>query len=228
MELCIECGASNEFSKAMKKRKKRGDRRCVSCSMRDAVPENMLARRVARRMQSTKARDYLPGHQGRIFEVFFCESQDWLLSASEDGIAAVWDIASNSSIARLEHDVNNEVLRCDWGPDGRLAFTGGADGKAKVWRLSSSSSSVSPLQSSCVGTIVHDVVAGDGDTQLYACHYLPSQSGLLTGGDHVVKLWDVEVAGQSGSGSRGLKWQASLSQGGSYNLGGVAKNPDQQ
>jgi WD40 repeat protein len=196
--------------------------------MRDAVPENKLARRVTHRMQSTKARDYLPGHQGRVFEVSFCESQDWLLSASEDGTAAVWDIASNSSIARLEHDVNNEVLRCDWGPDGRMAFTGGADGTAKVWRLSSSSSSESPLQSSCVATIVHDAEAAVGDTQLYACHYLPSQSGLLTGGDHVVKLWDVEVAGQSGSGNRGLKWQASLSQGGSYNLGGVAKNPDQQ
>jgi WD40 repeat protein len=226
MELCIECGASNDFSKAMKKRKKRGSRRCQSCSISDAVPENMLARQVTRRLHSTSKREYLPGHPGRIFEVSFCESHDLLLSASEDGTAGVWDLDSGSAVARLEHDVNNEVLRCDWGPEGRVAFTGGADGKAKVWHLSPSLSNPS-----CAATIVHDAEAADGDIQLYACHYLPSQRALLTGGDHVVKLWDVEVAGQSRSGAdkdQGLKWQASLTQGGSYNLGGAAKNPDEQ
>eukprot|EP00884_Botryococcus_braunii_P014265 jgi/Botrbrau1/2283/Bobra.101_2s0106.1 len=87
---------------------------------------------------------FIPGHQGRVFDLAFAPGSSSLLaSAGEDDCALLWQLDEESSEYELaatlgglpEAGHNDAVLRLNWSPDGRLIATASADGKVWVWKV---------------------------------------------------------------------------------------------
>ena len=59
----------------------------------------------------------------------------WVLTASLDRTAKLWDAASGKLITSLEHQ--NAVLRAVFSPDGAWILTASVDNSAKLWDAAS-------------------------------------------------------------------------------------------
>ena len=155
----------------------------------------------------------LRGHMGRSFCARFgCSAAEpdrvLLATASEDKTARIWDAATGECV-RILPGHKDEVLRVTWSPCGKLLVTGGAEGKAMVWRTTND------WRRTC--TLEH----GDG-AQVYGClfhepHRAPHR--LLIASNDTVAEWDVHTAQKLGS------WQyGAIAQGGHVH-GGDLRNP---
>ena len=72
------------------------------------------------------------GHSQAISSAAFDPSGRRLVTASADGTAKVWDVATGVLWATLEgHD--QEVAAVSFSPDGRAIVTASRDGTAKIW-----------------------------------------------------------------------------------------------
>src|SRR5262245_52312166 len=72
-------------------------------------------------------------HDGAVTDVTFSPDGRWVLTASDDHTARVWDAATGKPRfdAPLRHDA--AVLRASFSPDGDRVVTAGADGTVRVW-----------------------------------------------------------------------------------------------
>src|SRR5262245_32880687 len=72
-------------------------------------------------------------HDGAVTDVTFSPDGRWVLTASDDHTARVWDAATGNPRfdAPLRHDA--AVLRASFSPDGDRVVTAGADGTVRVW-----------------------------------------------------------------------------------------------
>src|SRR5262249_62212027 len=72
-------------------------------------------------------------HDGAVTDVTFSPDGRWVLTASDDHTAWVWDATTGKPRfdAPLRHDA--AVLRASFSPDGDRVVTSGADGTARVW-----------------------------------------------------------------------------------------------
>ena len=88
---------------------------------------------------SGRLQGVLPGHTGRIRDVEFSPVGRWLVSASADGTARVWNVAvkpSRQFIGTLiGHD--NQVFSARFSSDAKRIVTASADRTARVWKLES-------------------------------------------------------------------------------------------
>ena len=148
----------------------------------------------------------LLGHKGRCFDVRYSYDGNVLLTASEDGTAILWDLHTQKIKSTLVHNKESEVLRATFlDRQSSLVATGGADGRAIVWKTEFDSHSNSSSRSGTKYTkqliLQHELTS-----QIYACESLsgsgsangdqPHSSNLVTAADSVLYLWDLASTGK--------------------------------
>ncbi len=143
------------------------DGRELACGRADGViwivdvPSGAIARR-------------LEGHKNWVRGVAFHPTRPALASASDDGTARLWDLATGSSTELRGHA--DKVYCVAFSPDGRCLATGSEDTTIVLW----------------------DADSGDELTRLrghdayvYSLAFSPDGSSLVSGsGDHTVRVWD--------------------------------------
>jgi roadblock/LC7 domain-containing protein len=113
-------------------------------------------------------------HDGEVNDVTFSPDGQLLATASNDGTARVWEVASGQEHTRVTHD--NAVWRVVFSPDGRLLATAGNDGTARVWEVASGQE--------------HTRVTHDNAMREVA--FSPDGRLLATAGDdHAARVWEV-------------------------------------
>ncbi|MBL7810815.1 MAG: caspase family protein [Bacteroidetes bacterium] len=124
------------------------------------------------------------GHTSRVSGVTFSPDNRRVLTASEDGTAKIWDVASGLLLADLKAHTQRLNI-ASFSPDGRKVLTASADGTARVWSTASGA---------CLATLVHDSYVWDA-------RWSHDGSKIATAsGDFSVRVWDT-------SGYR-MRWQS--------------------
>jgi WD40 repeat protein len=114
-------------------------------------------------------------HDGPVLGAQFSPDGRYVITASEDGTAQVWEVrAGKSAGPPLRHD--GSVLAAAFSPDGRTAVTAGADGTARVWDFLSGRPLLPPLRHD--GPVLGVSFSGDGRLVLTASE------------DATARLWD--------------------------------------
>jgi len=72
-------------------------------------------------------------HEGEVLSAAFSPNGSYLVTASADGTARLWDTASGELLFTLEGHTD-EVLGVAWSPDGVRILTAGGDGTARIWQ----------------------------------------------------------------------------------------------
>lgn len=87
-------------------------------------------------VETGRRRVTLTGHTAPVNQVSFSRDGQYVLTASHDGTARLWNWSDpqewNAPVVLRGHD--GAVLTAALSPDGRWAVTGGADSTARVWR----------------------------------------------------------------------------------------------
>jgi WD40 repeat protein len=76
----------------------------------------------------------LAGHTSRITAIDFSDDNQFLLTASADGMARIWAIASGEALQRFVVP-NVQILAAVFSEDGRFVLTGDTDGLARLWNV---------------------------------------------------------------------------------------------
>jgi hypothetical protein len=158
----------------------------------------------------------LRGHTDRVNSVAYSPDGQWIVTASLDGTARVWDVQSKQQKMVLQGHTG-WVTSAAYSPDGRWIVTAGEDGTARVWDAGSGqqmlelqghtawvySAAYSPdgqwiVTASLDGTArVWD--AGSGRQKMVLQHaasvtsaaYSPDGRWIVTaGGDRTARVWD--------------------------------------
>lgn len=119
----------------------------------------------------------LKGHTKQVFQMAFRPDGKYLVTASQDGSARIWDLKSLDSPPRLlEH--SGMVIDAQFSPDGARVATVGADKTAKIWDVESPEQT--PLIFEGHSSVVERVV------------FSPNGQHLATAGwDRTARIWDV-------------------------------------
>lgn len=75
----------------------------------------------------------LSGHSGTVNSLVFSRDGRYLVTASADGTARVWDTTSGLTVAEMRGHLS-EVNNAEFSPDGKLIVTASDDGTAHVWK----------------------------------------------------------------------------------------------
>ena len=74
----------------------------------------------------------LPGHSANIIDLAFSPDDKYLLSASSDGTAILWD-TNTWDMVRILTGHDGEITSVGFSPDGKSIVTGGADKTIRIW-----------------------------------------------------------------------------------------------
>jgi WD40 repeat protein len=97
-----------------------------------------------------------------------------LATASSDGTARLWKVATGQQLHLLVHD--DQVRSCAFSPDGRLLATASWDGTARLWDVAT-------------GQVKQILAIGDHGR---SCAFSPDGQLLVTASDGGTKMWKVE------------------------------------
>ncbi len=111
-------------------------RQAVAAADLDETREAKQALRDA--LESSRGRGVLTGHRGGVWSATFSNDGRYLVTASKDGTAAVWDTQTARRLASLPDrkkgdDETKGVTSAGFSRDGKLVATAAADGVVRVW-----------------------------------------------------------------------------------------------
>lgn len=76
----------------------------------------------------------LTGHVGAVYQVAWSSDGRYLVSASKDSTAKLWDVQSGKAAKATLPGHAEEVYALDWSPNGASVATGSKDRTIKVWK----------------------------------------------------------------------------------------------
>jgi WD40 repeat protein/serine/threonine protein kinase len=114
-------------------------------------------------------------HRGKATSAVFSPSGDSVLTAAEDHLAAVFDVATGQAkVLLVGHQ--NFVITAEYSPNGQLAVTTSYDGTAAIWDVTN-------------GRRNHVL---PHDAPVMIAQFSPNGTKVATGSfDNLVRLWDV-------------------------------------
>jgi WD40 repeat protein len=118
----------------------------------------------------------LRGHEGWITSVGYSPDGQRVVSASEDGTARVWDLASGTSV--VVDPEAGPLASAVLSPDGATLATAGEDGVIRLWDAATGEARGSLGQ--------------EGDGAVNDLRYEPDGRVLASTGDGELRFWDVE------------------------------------
>lgn len=122
----------------------------------------------------------LIGHKGRCFDIRKSICGKFIISASEDSFAKLWNLEKRKCLFSFPHDSTTEVLRAAFLDNHSNAIcTCTSSGQAILWKCDGEDKSCYEN----IGSIAH------GETQIYACESVENQ--LLTASENQVHFWDL-------------------------------------
>src|SRR5271157_5229095 len=84
-------------------------------------------------------------HDANLITASFSPDGRWVVTASEDGTARVWEVASGKAVGQpLRH--NGVIKSVAFSPDGKRVVTASADGTARVWEAATGKAVGEPLR----------------------------------------------------------------------------------
>ena len=119
------------------------------------------------------------GHKEDITQIVLSPDETRLLSASADGTARIWDVASGIERVRFPEGSGRlaSVTAVAWAPSGEVIATGGHDHLVRFWDAAAS----------------RQIAALQGHTAPVTCIAFGPQSNLISGSrDGTVRLWDAK------------------------------------
>jgi WD40 repeat protein/serine/threonine protein kinase len=105
---------------------------------RSSLAARFLIGMAVRPLDLDATRRTLRGHADKVTSVRYSEDGRFLVTASLDGTARVWDVASGRTLATLSGH-RAEVLAAALSPGGRRVVTASQDGSSRVWDVASGS-----------------------------------------------------------------------------------------
>ncbi len=136
-------------------------------------------------LQAAAGLDYplriLAGHEAELWAVTFAPDGQTVLSASVDGTARLWDVASGELVQEFAGH-KDEVNSVAFAPDGRTILTGSLDQTARLWDVKT-------------GQELKQFSEPDGSG--VSGTFSPDGQSILTGSylAGVLHLWDVKTGG---------------------------------
>ena len=176
-------------------------------------------------LQGQESRE-LGRHGSGVMSVALTSDGRWAVSGSSDGAVRLWDLQGQASreLGRHEDWVRSVALTSD----GRWAVSGSSDGAVRLWDLQGQASRELGRHSSRVSLVAGTWMAGGRfrgrPTVRYGCGYCRVRTaaagpalgrghfggvdvgwpvGGFGGGDHAVRLWDLQGRGQPELGQHG-------------------------
>ena len=76
----------------------------------------------------------LTGHVGAVYQVAWSSDSRYLVSASKDSTAKLWQVPSGKRAQATLPGHADEVFALDWSPNGASVATGSKDRTIKIWK----------------------------------------------------------------------------------------------
>jgi ribosome assembly protein 4 len=76
----------------------------------------------------------LTGHVGAVYQVAWSSDSRFLVSASKDSTAKLWEVPSGKAAKATLPGHADEVYALDWSPNGASVATGSKDRTIKIWK----------------------------------------------------------------------------------------------
>jgi WD40 repeat protein len=102
----------------------------------DPVSEEMHRIRIATVLRHAPKLTQMFFHEGAVYHVEFSRDGRRVVTASNDGMALVWDVETGHRVASTRRH-QAAVRHATFSPDGRSVATASADGIAQVWNTES-------------------------------------------------------------------------------------------
>jgi len=126
------------------------------------------------------------GHGDSVLYATFSPDASLVLTASQDGTAAIWDAASRRRLRVLPHSSRGWVHGVAFSPDGRRVVTGGSDYAVRLWEVSDEGSL--PISS-----MKHEA-------EVRRVHFSPDGRLVVSvAWDHTVRFWDARTGERVGA-----------------------------
>ncbi len=128
----------------------------------------------------------LPSHTGDVTAVAFHPSSQIVLTAGEDGVAALWRINDEESTLLIGHE--GKIWAARFSPDGRFIGTAGFDGTAILWDVATGE----PLHT--LSGPRPNVASNSWSPGVINIAFSPdSQQVVTTGHDGIARVWDTQT-----------------------------------
>src|SRR5271157_5644158 len=137
-------------------------------------------------------------HDASLITASFSPDGRWVVTASEDGTARVWEMATGKAVGQpLRH--NGVIKSVAFSPDGKRVVTASADGTARVWEAATGKAVGEPLRQ---------------DGAVSSASFSPDGQWVVTASDDgTARVWEVATGKAVGQSLRhdGFVFRASIS-----------------